>query len=235
MAADWREYQEKAAGFFRSLGLEAATNVTIKGVRTNHEVDVVVKSRHVGFEIAWIVECKHWKSRVSKLHVLGLREIVADVGADRGILLAESGFQSGAAEAAALTNVQLTSLSQAQREASAEVFRMRLTELYDRVEVCREQYWDVPKDVRIDHRLRPDAAEGGYSGAAVISLTADLLRKAFRGNYPFEADYMWKHAVPGTPAIINSVEELVAHVEPMVHELESRLESCIAAITVGKE
>lgn len=235
MTTDWSNYQEEAAEFFRSLGLEASTNVTIKGVRTGHDVDVVVKSRHAGFEIIWIVECKHWKSRVSKVHVLALREIVADVGADRGILLAESGFQSGAAEAAALTNVHLTSLSEARREAIAEVFNMRLTELYDRVEVCRERYWDIPKGVRIDHALRPDSAALGYSGAATISLAEDFLHKGFRGNYPFETDYMLTHAVPGTPAVINSIEELVAHLEPMVHELEVKLDACIAAINVGKE
>ena len=95
----WQQYQEEVASYFRSLGLDATTDVTITGVRTSHDVDVLVKSRHVGFDITWIVECKHWASPVSKLHVMALREIVADIGADRGILLSESGFQSGAIEA----------------------------------------------------------------------------------------------------------------------------------------
>ncbi len=81
MASDWNEYQEEAAEFFRALGLEASTNVSLKGVRTSHDIDVLVKSRHAGFEVTWLVECKHWNSRVSKLHVLALREIVADTGA----------------------------------------------------------------------------------------------------------------------------------------------------------
>uniref|UniRef100_UPI00214D0BDC restriction endonuclease n=1 Tax=Klebsiella pneumoniae TaxID=573 RepID=UPI00214D0BDC len=42
-------------------------------------------------DIIWLVECKHWKNPVSKLHVLALREIVTEIGADRGILLSESG------------------------------------------------------------------------------------------------------------------------------------------------
>jgi hypothetical protein len=96
MATNWKEYQEEAAALFRSMGLEAATDVTVRGVRTAHEVDVVVKSHHAGFDVTWLVECKHWTSRVSRLHVLALREIVADAGADRGILLCEAGFQSGA-------------------------------------------------------------------------------------------------------------------------------------------
>lgn len=230
MATDWNGYQEEAAEFFRSLGLEASTNVTIMGVRTSHDVDVLVKSRHAGFEVTWIVECKHWKSRISKLHVLALREIVADTGADRGILLAENGFQSGAAEAAALTNVHLISLTEARLEARAEVFGMRLTEMYDRIEVCRDRYWEIPKGVRIEHGLRPDVAEGGYSGTAVISLVEDVLRKSFRANYPFEIDYMWKHAAPGTSSAINSVEEVIALLEPIIHELESKLDGCVAAM-----
>lgn len=235
MAADWSEYQEKAAEFFRSLGLEAATNVKIEGVRTSHDVDVLVKSRHATFEITWIVECKHWQSRVSKLHVLALREIVADTGADRGILLAENGFQIGAAEAAALTNVHLTSLSDSQHEASVEILGMRLTELYDRIEVCRERYWDIPKDTRIAHGLRSHHSQSGYSGAAFISLAEDTLRKAFRGKYPFDTDYILRHVERGVPSAMNSIEEVVALLEPMIHELESKLDHYAATMAVAND
>lgn len=225
MAEGWSEYQDEAAEFFRSLGLEATTNVTMNGVRTTHDVDVLVKSHHAGFEVTWIVECKHWNSRVSKLHVLALREIVADTGADRGILLAENGFQSGAAEAAALTNVHLTSLSDARCASSGEVFAMRLTELFDRVEICREQYWSMPKSVRIKYGLRPEVWESGFSGAGVISLAEDLLRKGFRGTYPFETDYLYRHAWPKFPPVIESVEALLASLEPLIVELETRLKN----------
>jgi hypothetical protein len=50
---DWRDYQEEAADFFRSLGLDADTDVTIQGVRTKHGVDVLVKSHHYG-SMTWI-------------------------------------------------------------------------------------------------------------------------------------------------------------------------------------
>jgi restriction system protein len=89
--ADWSEYQEEAAEFFRSLGLEATTNVTIKGVRTTHDVDVMVKSLHAGFEVTWIVECKYWKTRVSKLHVLGLSRVIDRViGSDSDRVIVQS-------------------------------------------------------------------------------------------------------------------------------------------------
>lgn len=231
MANEWSEYQEEAAEFFRSLGLEATTNVAVKGVRTSHDVDVLVKSRHAGFEVTWIVECKHWNSRVSKLHVLALREIVADTGSDRGILLAEKGFQSGAAEAAALTNVHLTSLAETRKEASSEVSRMRLTDLYDRVEACKDRYWAIPKSVRIDHGLRTDVFEVGYSGAAVIAIAQDALRRGFRGNYPFETDYMWRSAVARTPEKVDSPEQLIELMEPLIAELEGKLSACEKVIS----
>jgi len=234
MSANWKEYQKEAAAFFGSLGLDAASDVKVPGVRTVHNVDVLVKSRHAGFEVTWIVECKLWNARVSKLHVLALREIVSDTGADRGILLSESGFQSGAAEAAALTNVHLTTLEHLRREASDGVCRMRLTDLYDRVEVCREQYWSLPKGRRIEHGLRPGSGAVGYSGASIVSFAEDLLRRGLRGVYPIDTDYMWRHANRIEQEAVNSPVALVEMLEPLVTDLEARLASCLAA-TKGDE
>jgi restriction system protein len=229
MTVEWREYQEEAAIFFRSLGLDAQTDVTLQGARASHAIDVLVKSRHVGFEVTWVVECKHWKSAVSKLHVLALREVVADVGADRGILLAESGYQSGAIEAANLTNVQLTSLAEASGFTRATVYAMRLRELYDRVEHCRERYWDIPKDKRIEHGLRSDVGDWDFSGARVVDLCRDLLGKALRGVYPVSSDELNAAVEPELPRQMHSPEEIVAVVEPRLEELERRLAAYAAA------
>lgn len=46
MTAKWKDSQEEAAAFFRALGLDAQTDVTVQGVRTKHDVDVLVKSHH---------------------------------------------------------------------------------------------------------------------------------------------------------------------------------------------
>ncbi|MFL6674982.1 MAG: restriction endonuclease [Massilia sp.] len=226
MAKHWKEYQEETAEFFRSLGLDAQTDVRIKGVRTEHAVDVLVKSTHAGFEVTWVVECKLWNSRVTKNHVLALREIVSDTGADRGILMAENGFQRGAAEAAKLTNVHLTSLADTHREAKDEILGMRLSDLHDRVEAARERYWSIPKSVRIAHGVRPDVSEVGFSGDLVIKLAEDLLRKGFRGSYPFEPDYMWRSALTGFPETVSNAEQLCDLLDSMIGELERRLQTC---------
>ena len=226
MAADWQEYQEEVANFFRSLGLEAQTDVTTQGVRTTHDIDVLVKSQQVGFVVTWVIECKHWKRPVTKLHVLALREIVTDLGADRGILLSEAGFQSGAFEAAGLTNVHLSSLANLRETASAEIMAMRLRELYDHIENCRQRYWNIPKETRITHGLRPDTGAGGYSGDHVINLASELLAKAFRGFYPVELDTLVGFAMLGTEHQFLSANEIVTFVELRINELEAKLAEC---------
>jgi restriction system protein len=226
MAGSWQEYQEEVATFFRSLGLEATTNFTVQGVRTTHDVDVFVKSHYVGFDVIWIVECKHWTRSVTKLHVLVLREIVADVGADRGILLSEAGFQSGAVEAATLTNVHVTSLADLRGTTSKEVAAMRLRELHDRIESCRERYWNIPKYTRIEFGLRPDTPGYGYSGDIVVKLAEEVIAKAFRGCYPFDVDSMQALAMFGNARQFSNVSEVISILEPMIIDLEAKLTAC---------
>ena len=220
----WKKYQEDAAAYFRSLGLNVATDVTVKGVRTTHDVDVLVTSHYVGFDITWLVECKRWKTPVNKLHVLALREIVSDVGADRGILLSESGFQSGAIEAANLTNIQVTSIADIRESASNSIYAMRLRDLYDRVGICKDRYWEIPKEERIKYGLRPDVGGHDYSGARVIDMCTDLLTRAFRGIYPFQSEDIEVFIQFGRDKSFESPKEIVELVEHKVSELEAKLD-----------
>lgn len=232
MATTWQEYQEEVSAFFRSLGLDATTNHSVRGVRTSHDIDVFVRSHHVGFDVIWIVECKHWSTPVTKLHVLALREIVTDVGADRGILLCETGFQSGALEAATLTNVHATSLSALRGTASAELTAMRLRELFDRAESCGVRYWNIPKDARIEAGLRPGGSSG-YSGNVVVELARDLLGKALRASYPFVLESMQGYMIFGEDRQFASATEILMVVEPMIVDLERRLFACETSLGEG--
>lgn len=230
LANDWKGYQDEAAEFFRSLGLSAETDVTLQGVRTAHDIDVVVRSKHVGFEVLWLVECKHWKSPVSKLHVLGLREIVNDLGADRGILLCEAGFQTGSIEAANLTNVQVTSLASLSIETRQDISAMRLRELYDRVEQSNDRYWELDKPYRKAMGLRPDLAESGYSGARVVEFCRELLSRAFRGLYPIETGHLGIFVREGLPATYSDIDAVIETVEYLVVELEGKLDAAYAGL-----
>ena len=226
MAVDWVDYQEETAAFFRGLGMDAQTNVTVQGVRTQHDIDVLVKMHHVGFEVTWAIECKHWKTKVSKLHVLGLRSIVHEIGADRGILLCETGFQSGAIEAAQLTNVVVTSLANVMQSAQNDVYSLRIRELLVRIEASRERYWEIPKSKRIEHGLRQELGEEGYSAFHVLHSADEIMGKAIRGVYPIN-DLTPIHALK-TPSMISGPKEVFEYLEPVITELESRLANCEA-------
>jgi len=100
MSVHWREYQQRAADFFRRLGLTAIVEHEVEGARGHHAVNVYVEGLFHGIPLKWVVECKAWKTNVPKEKVMALSSIVQDVGADRGFLLSETGFQAGAIRAA---------------------------------------------------------------------------------------------------------------------------------------
>lgn len=224
MATDWYDYQEETAAFFRRLGLDARTNVRVQGVRTQHDVDVLVKMHHVGFDVTWVIECKHWKNPITKLHVLGLRTIVHEIGADRGILLCEAGFQSGAIEAAQLTNVVVTSLANVRQSAESEIYSLRIRELLERIETAKERYWRIPKEVRREHGLRQDVGDQGYSGFLVLQSANEIMAKAIRGVYPIAG--ITPFELPKIPPVLSSSQDVLAYLEPIIADLEQRLTSC---------
>lgn len=104
---DWRKYQEKVALLFRELGCEADIEEPVQGARGVHDVDVWVTFDYLGMKNKWVIECKFWNSPVPKEKVLALKSIVEDVGADKGIIITEIGFQSGAYQSSSYTNISL--------------------------------------------------------------------------------------------------------------------------------
>jgi hypothetical protein len=125
----WHDYQERAADFFRDLGMDANVDESVEGVRGQHDVDVVVRASRAGIQQLWIIECKWWRRSVSKVHVSALAHIVQDVGADRGIMLSEKGFQAGAIRLASSSNITLTSLADLNESAEAVDLPLRAAAL----------------------------------------------------------------------------------------------------------
>ncbi len=124
---DWHEYQEAVAKVFRELGCSAEVDKTVTGVRGSHKIDVYVTFEKFGQKCRWIIECKLWAKPLDKSAVHTLRSIVQDIGADRGLIFTEIGFQSGAHTAAQNTNVLLqTSLEDFSRTAHLEMSRIPL-------------------------------------------------------------------------------------------------------------
>jgi hypothetical protein len=99
--------------------MNANVDERLEGVRGQHDVDVAVRATRAGIDQLWVVECKWWRRPVTKAQVATLAHIVEDVGADRGIVLSETGFQAGAIRLASLSNITLTSLAVLNEDAKA--------------------------------------------------------------------------------------------------------------------
>ncbi|MDR7098949.1 hypothetical protein J2X04_001296 [Lysobacter niabensis] len=118
--SNWKEYQAATADVFRRLQCDVKIEYAAKGPHATHDVDVYATFHRSGILCTWIVECKLWNKPVDKGEVMKLRGIVTDLGADRGILISEAGFQSGAQDAARGTNITLvSSLAEFERTALA--------------------------------------------------------------------------------------------------------------------
>ena len=124
---DWRDYQGAVAEVFRQLGCSAEVDKTVTGARGQHDIDVYVTFEKFGHECRWIIECKLWSRPVPRSHVHTLHNIVQNIGADRGLIFSETGFQSGARTAAQNTNILLqTSLEDFRRTAHLHMSRIPL-------------------------------------------------------------------------------------------------------------
>jgi Restriction endonuclease len=126
---DWRDYQERVARLFRELGCSAEVGISVQGARAAHEIDVWVVFERFGLKHRWIVECKRWKSPIPKEKVLALKSIVEDIGADKGMLVAEPDFQAGAINAANSTNILLTTFANLQAQAESDIQSILLEKL----------------------------------------------------------------------------------------------------------
>jgi hypothetical protein len=173
----WKEYQSKAAALFRSMGFDAEVEATIEGARGKHVIDVLVAGAIFGVKFRWIVECKAWKTNIPKEKVLALLAIIQDIGADRGFLLSETGFQSGAVRSATDTNITLSSIEDLEEAARQSIVQGTAAQLHWRLTKVKQALWRLHKqtgDYMSDH-LRP---------MGEISILDLAIEDAIHGRFP---------------------------------------------------
>ncbi|MFJ6382710.1 restriction endonuclease [Kitasatospora sp. NPDC092039] len=157
---EWQSYEQNVSSFLSELGFETRVNEIIDGARGQHAIDVSARMGIIGVDILWIIECKAWNRRVPKERILTLQSIVNDIGADRGFVFSENGFQSGAIRAAENTNLTLTSLEDFRVEFEDEIKATKARVLDERIASLMQAFsaiWDLAQDER-------DAAFSRYSG-----------------------------------------------------------------------
>ncbi|MFI6832800.1 restriction endonuclease [Kribbella sp. NPDC050241] len=151
MTPKWKVYQHDVSKLLASLGFTTAVEETLEGARGKHEIDVTARTMVAGINQLWVIECKRRKEPVKKEHVLTFLGIVSDVGADRGLMFSESGFQAGAIRSTSSTNMTLTSIEDFRRNTAVEMDNLRIREFEHRLEELAEKYaalWDLGETER---------------------------------------------------------------------------------------
>jgi hypothetical protein len=104
---DWRDLQERVAAILRECGLVAETSRRICTARGAVEFDVYAIDPTTNAHAVYLCECKRWRSRVPQGEVQAFRSAVSDAGSHFGLFISAAGFQAGAFDVAAHTNVSL--------------------------------------------------------------------------------------------------------------------------------
>ena len=231
---DWKAYQNDVAVLFRELGFDAFTDITVDGIRTRHDIDVFVVANYKGVPFKWVVECKSWKRQIPKLHVLAFRTIIDDVGADRGFIMSESGYQSGAREAAQLSNVHLSSIQDLRETCGFELGLMRLRKLFIRARECHARYWSLDKYIRIEHGLRPDVGGPGYSGLNVIECAENAIITAMFDGFPVTYSEQPIIMQRGKPRIVSPDTQTLHTPNELADLVQTRLDELNRLLTFAE-
>lgn len=188
-SSDWYKFQEEIKDHFEALGASASTNEKVGGVRGSHDVDVLVKPKFYGREITWLVEAKNWSTNIPKEKVLAFISIVQDVGADRGFLISNGGFQKGAVECAKSTNITLVNFDDF-KESTKDFLNLEVIKQYEeRAKILHARYWSHPKETRKDYDLRHDHFYmSPFSGITLLSFIEKVFDAIKEHQYPIDTD-----------------------------------------------
>lgn len=200
----WKSYQIETANFFKKLGLNSIIEHKLDGARGRHEIDVYVEGIIHGLPFIWIVECKSWNRNIPKEKVLALSSIIQDLGADRGLILSEKGFQSGAIRIAERTNITLSSLEDLNQTIEIDSIigklNWRLQKATLRLRKLKKEFYD-------DDYYPPMMKELGE-----LFVLESVLADALKNKYPFvyQGDF-----------IIHSLEELTKVADEILTRAEN--------------
>jgi hypothetical protein len=235
---DWKEYQKVTADVFEELGCCAEVDKTVQGVRGKHRIDVWVVFNKFGFKIKWIIECKFWNSNVSKEKVLALKSIVDDVGADRGVIISKTGYQSGAIRAADKTNITLTNLEDLKETVKDDLLQSSLHHLESRVTYLKYELNNLYETEKTGPNSLVSKPLPGIDGNAVmrsggllsiIEYGFDKIRLA-NPPYPVSFDDNGNKII-----MAPTVDAFVEHVTFLINDVEALLKAQLNNIKLNQE
>ena len=125
--------------------------------------------------------------KIPKEKVLALRTIVDDIGADKGFIISQVGFQSGAIEACQNTNIQLYTFEEFVTLSKNYIQNEILDTYVRRARLLHIRYFSHKKRIRKDYGLRGELSEVAcFSGAWLLTTVFDVLEKARTQKYPID-------------------------------------------------
>jgi restriction system protein len=112
----------------------------------------------------------------------------------------------------------------------------QLRELQERIDSCRARYWSLSKDVRIEYGLRAPVHVIGYTAYMVFGIVDYILNHAFSKGFPILVSrdqeiswFMYTRSDDGSNCFATP-NEAIEILEPLISDLESRLDATYAAI-----
>ncbi len=122
--AGWVDLQNRVMALFREMDYHAESpKVVPLAGRGQKEIDVYVEDRNASVTTVFLVECKWWETNVPQDVVHAFHTVVHGAGANTGFIISKVGFQAGAKEAAAFTNINLLTFEQLQHAFGEEWYR----------------------------------------------------------------------------------------------------------------
>lgn len=223
---NWKEYQVQTAKAFQAVGCAAEVEKIVEGVRGTHEIDVYVSFQQYGVRCTWVVECKYWKSNVTKDKVITLQGIVDDIGADRGILISKTGFQSGAIKASRNSCITLTSLEDLIDDLGESATKRAIETLHIKLTRTKHRLYSLRKTIKTGKNSFsssfPDYIDGKaamhYFGTLCIIETGFENIKLGKKSYPCDFDDSTNKIVT-----TDSIEEYLGKVQLHVETFEQWL------------
>jgi hypothetical protein len=123
---DGSRLEKQVEKTLRDAGLHPQRQMKIAGARSTHMFDVVVEVTSLSMVGRWLIECKDWTTPVKKEVTRAFCAAVEDVGADKGIMVAASGYQKGCWSEVGNRNVELLTLHEFESSLADEVALTRL-------------------------------------------------------------------------------------------------------------
>lgn len=155
--ANWQDLEGRVAQILAECGYDVEVQKNVKLARGDVNIDVWADD-HSSPPNVIVVECKHWATPATKNVVHGFRTVVGDSGANTGLIVSSAGFQEGAIEAAAYSNVRLLNWQEFQRRFVVRWFRTYMSPRVAEETDALHEYTE-PVNARIARKANALSAE----------------------------------------------------------------------------